>query len=126
MKKIYTFALLLLICFHSIAQNVAINNSSAPPDASAILDVNSNIKGILIPRMTQSQRLGILNPANGLLVYQSDVDSGFYFNAGSAAVPNWLPLQSKLTGWSTKGNSGTNSLTNFLGTTDAQPLMFRY
>src|SRR5437868_11984716 len=106
MKIIYSFALAVFFFINANAQNVAINNSAVVADPSAMLDVNSNSKGMLVPRMTQAQRLAIINPATGLLVYQTDIDSGFYFNAGSAVAPNWSPIQSKLTGWSTKGNSG--------------------
>src|SRR3954462_5037721 len=125
MKKLLTLAAWLISFLSSFEQNVAINNSSVPPDASAMLDVSSSSKGLLVPRMTQVQRATISNPAKGLLVYQTDTDSGFYFNAGSAIAPNWIPLQSQLTGWSTKGNAGTTA-NNFLGTLDESPLRFRY
>src|SRR2546422_9622383 len=46
-----TFLCLAVGMAHS--QGVAINTSGAPADTSAMLDVASNTKGILIPRMTQ-------------------------------------------------------------------------
>lgn len=55
-----------------MAQNVAINNSGNPPAASAILDISSNAKGILIPRMTTAQCSDINAPASGLLIYDTD------------------------------------------------------
>ena len=48
-------------------------------DSSSILSINSNEKGLLIPRMTASNRLMIQDPANGLMVYQTDGVSGFYY-----------------------------------------------
>jgi hypothetical protein len=48
---------------------VSINTDSSPPDNSAMLDVKSSSKGLLIPRMTQSQIAAISNPADGLQVY---------------------------------------------------------
>jgi hypothetical protein len=125
MKKLIVLITCLFSFIAAFEQNVAINNSSLPADASAMLDVSSNSKGFLVPRMTQGQRTTISNPANGLLVYQTDLDSGFYFNAGTSIAPNWIPIQSQLTGWSTKGNSGTTAI-NFLGTLDEKPLRFRY
>jgi hypothetical protein len=49
------------------ADRVGIGTSS--PDASAQLEVTSTTKGLLPPRMTSSQRDGILNPAAGLVVF---------------------------------------------------------
>lgn len=62
------------------------------PNASAALDVSSNSKGLLIPQMTQAQRLGIVKPATGLLIYQTDAPAGFYYNAGTFDAPDWLNL----------------------------------
>ncbi len=53
------------------------------PHESAQLEVQSTNKGILIPRMTESQKNAILNPATGLLVYQTDGENaGFYYFDG--------------------------------------------
>lgn len=57
-------------------QSVGVNTSI--PHASAILDVTSTNAGILIPRMTTSQRIAIANAATGLLVYDTDTQS-FWF-----------------------------------------------
>ena len=62
---------------------------TAAPDASAALDVAASDRGVLLPRLTQTQRTGISNPAPGLLLYQTDSPAGFYYNAGTAASPNW-------------------------------------
>ncbi|HOY90231.1 MAG TPA: hypothetical protein PK891_00775, partial [Bacteroidales bacterium] len=51
------------------AQNVGIGSTSFTPDPSAALEIRSNNKGILISRMTESQRTSISNPSTGLLVY---------------------------------------------------------
>jgi trimeric autotransporter adhesin len=76
----------LVICFTLIssrlmAQSVGVNNPT--PDASAALDVVSTSKGVLVPRMTAAQRNLIASPATGLLVYQTDEPSGFYFYANT-------------------------------------------
>jgi hypothetical protein len=126
MKKLIFFISCLILSLSPFGQNVAVNNSSAPPDQSAILDISSSTKGMLVPRMTRAQRIAIEKPAKGLLVYQTDSDSAFYFNAGNENLANWVSIQSQLTGWGTKGNSGTNPSVNFIGTTDASPVRFRY
>ena len=89
--KLLLLAIALLLGVQSYAQTgVAINTTGAEPDNSAMLDVSSTDKGIFVPRMTQSQRIGISNPANGLLVYQNDGTEGFYYYDGSA----WTKLAS--------------------------------
>ena len=57
------------------------------PDANAQLDISSTNKGLLIPRMTEAARVGMGTTAtNGLLVYQTDVSTGFYFRQNNAWV----------------------------------------
>ena len=67
--------------------------------ASSVLDVKSTTKGLLVPRMLQSERIAISSPANGLLVYQTDGTSGFYYFNGTiwviiagGTISNYLPL----------------------------------
>lgn len=81
---------------HSIAQNVMIDEFGNSPDNSALLEVDDSLSGffpryhgILIPRLTEAQRNAIIQPANGLLIYQLDVDSGFHYNRGTALAPDW-------------------------------------
>ncbi|NCD35210.1 MAG: hypothetical protein EOL87_17570, partial [Spartobacteria bacterium] len=93
------------------AQNVgtSITVDGAQPNANAMLDIQSPMsgdgKGLLIPRVTLSQRTsanaalagGLLDNsghlrggvAQGLLVYQLDDTTGFYFNTSTSAVPAW-------------------------------------
>ena len=51
------------------------------PAASAALEVasNTNNKGILIPRITATQKDAISNPAEGLMIYQTSAPVGFYY-----------------------------------------------
>ena len=53
------------------------------PDASSALDITSTTKGLLIPRMTETQRDAISSPATGLMVYQTTTPNGFYFYDGT-------------------------------------------
>lgn len=99
---------------------ISINSDGSNADGSAILDVKSSSKGFLMPRMTEAQKNAVSNPASGLMIFQTDGESGFYFYDGTA----WSNL-SKGEGWSFDGNSGTSSGTDFIGTTDAQDLDFR-
>jgi len=79
------FATALLLGIQGYAQTlIAINTTGNDRDTSAMLDVSSTEKELLIPRMTQAQRTAIALPAKGLLVYQNDGTEGFYYYDGSA------------------------------------------
>jgi len=60
---------------------VGVNTNT--PDASSALEIESTTGGILIPRMTETQRDAIVSPASGLMIYQTDQDFGFYFYNGT-------------------------------------------
>jgi hypothetical protein len=63
------------------AQNVGIGTTT--PAYSAALDISSTSKGLLIPRLTDSQKMAIDTPVIGLLIYQTDAAPGFYFYNGT-------------------------------------------
>lgn len=95
------FATALLVSIHIYSQTgVSINTTGTEPDGSAMLDVSSTEKGILIPRMSEPQRIAIASPAIGLLVYQNDGTEGFYYFDGTA----WTIL----TGGSQWATNGSN------------------
>lgn len=78
MKK---FLSLLIAFFPAMlfAQSVGINTDNSTPDATAMLDVKSNSKGMLMPRLSTAQRTGIVSPAIGLTVFDSDTYSFWTF-----------------------------------------------
>jgi hypothetical protein len=53
------------------------------PNASSILEMKSTTQGMLIPRMTLTQRNNIIAPATGLMIYQTNSTPGFYYYNGS-------------------------------------------
>jgi uncharacterized protein (TIGR02145 family) len=61
------------------AQNAGINDDGSSPDNSAMLDVKSTTKGMLIPRMTAAQIGAIANPADGLQAYNTDNGKMYIF-----------------------------------------------
>jgi hypothetical protein len=119
--RIAVGAAALLVSSVWAQQNVGIGTNT--PHPTALLELYSTSKGLLIPRMTQAERDAISSPATGLLIYQTDNTPGFYYWNGTA----WIPLLSSFSGsglfWSLTGNSITG--TEFLGTTNAQPLVIR-
>jgi hypothetical protein len=107
---------IILFSVKAGAQNVAINNDASAPDNSALLDVKSTTKGLLIPRMLLSERNLISNPATGLLIYQTDNGQGLYINNGTPASPTWTMVGPAISGTSNYvvkfngSNTGSNSL----------------
>lgn len=67
-KLIFT-SLFFILTGISNAQ-VGIGNST--PAVSSLLDITSTTKGFLAPRMNTTERNSILNPADGLLIYNTD------------------------------------------------------
>lgn len=73
-----------------VAQNIAItDDDSYTANPSAMLDVKSLTKGMLIPRLTTAQRTAVVTPATGLLVFDTDAGSFYFYNGTS-----WLNLTS--------------------------------
>ena len=66
---------------------VGINTDGTSPHNSAMLDIKSTGKGLLIPRMTTVQRNSIVNPAQGLWIFNSDCNDYQYFNS-----VGWIPM----------------------------------
>jgi hypothetical protein len=115
--------LIFLFSFDSTlyCQNAGIGTSI--PDVSAVADISGADKGLLIPRMRSSVISAINNPAHGLLVYDS-VKNQLLINAGTAAIPTWQNITAGKS-WQLTGTSGTSPVTDFMGTTDNQPLLLK-
>jgi hypothetical protein len=116
MKRALVVLIFLFPCIVS-AQSVGIGTQA--PDKSAILDVNSKSMGLLVPRMTDTERNAIINPARGLVMY-CITDSSFYLYNGK-----WSRLTPADEVWNIKGNTGIDSSQHFIGTTDINPVKFK-
>jgi len=94
-------------------------------DSSAIVDIESTTKGLLIPRMTAAQKNAISSPATGLLIYQIDSTTGFYvYNGAWTAVAGTGTGITSLNGlagatqtFATPGTAGTAPAWTSTGTT---------
>ena len=94
MRKLFRILLFGVLVYCSglelSAQNIAITDDdtySANP--SAMLDIKSLTKGMLVPRLSTVQRNAVSNPATGLLVFDTDKASFYFYNGTS-----WLNLTS--------------------------------
>lgn len=115
MKKIIVF-IVLFLAYPSFSQ---VGIGTITPSNSAALDVTSSSTGVLIPRMTLAQKNAIVSPATGLLIYQNDGISGFWYFNGTV----WTTFSD--TSWLTSGNSGTTPASNYLGTSDSKELIVK-
>ena len=84
--------ILLLFPKSNFAQN-NVGIGTITPDPSAILDLSANNKGFLAPRLTTAQMLAIVNPVDGLIVYNKDTLCYFYYQIPPApGTPKWINL----------------------------------
>ena len=74
-----TFLILLLFSLKSFSQ-LGIKETNTAPHPSAMLDVESANKGMLIPRMTTAVRDAIASPPDGLMIYNLLTKKFNYFN----------------------------------------------
>lgn len=79
-----------------IEESGSVGIGTANPSNSAVLDMSSTSKGVLVPRMSKANRDGISSPATGLLLFQTNETPGFYYNAGSSASPNWVNIAKRV------------------------------
>jgi len=86
--EIWVSLLFILSALPMISQTDNVGIGTLTPDQSAILHLESTTMGFLAPRMTYAQRIAIVSPAEGLLVYQTDASgsytAGFYFRIGGS------------------------------------------
>lgn len=138
MKKITLIFLSSLLAGVSLfSQNVAINTTGAVANTSAMLDIDVNNKGVLVPRVALTSTTDvttIATPANSLLVYNTatagvpsatEVTPGYYYY--NIATSRWIRILNNGDAWLTTGNYLASNgifgtLTNFsviLGTNNA-------
>src|SRR6056297_2703327 len=89
--------LFILQSFSVFSQTVNVTDDETyNPESSAMLDVYSTDKGMLVPRMTTLQRTSVSTPADGLLVYDINFNA-FYYSVGE----EWVRLSSMIDSSST-------------------------
>ncbi len=101
MKKTILLTVLLAVLTSVTFSQVAINETGADPDPSAILDLSSSDKGFLVPRVSTVERNAIATTQSGLLVYDTDTESFWYYNnmladwvemSGGGADSDWIVI----------------------------------
>ncbi len=103
MNKIAFFIFLLCNHFCFLAQN-NVGIGTYTPHSSSILELKATDKGILIPRLSTTERFAIANPENSLLVFDTNFDCFYYFTSNNG----WISL--------CPGNSGSGNSSILLNT----------
>src|SRR5436190_7850871 len=100
----YLFLLAALLSYCCNAQNIGIGTLT--PNASSKLEINSTNSGLLIPRMTSAQRTSIVSPAIGLMVYDTNTSSFWYYSG-----IGWVQMNTgaALNYWSLNGSNISNN-----------------
>ena len=83
MKSQFLLLATLLATTLSVSAQVSISTDGSKPDSSAMLDIQSTDKGMLLPRMTQLQIAAISNPADGLIAYCTTNGKLYIYVAGA-------------------------------------------
>ena len=102
MKTLKLQLIILMLAVYTSSSNSALSQvgiGTITPDASSMLDITSTTKGMLAPRMTSVQRIAITTPVKGLLVFDTDENTFYFYDGGS-----WVKLIvensiSDYTGW---------------------------
>ena len=92
-KVLHVSILFFLILTTNVFAQVGIG--TVTPNASSVLDITSTTQGMLTPRMTTAQRTSIALPADGLMVYDTDLKAFHYYNSLTAV---WTVVNSASTG----------------------------
>ncbi|MCX7954045.1 MAG: tail fiber domain-containing protein [Bacteroidales bacterium] len=99
MKKFMSITLIALFIYNLVYSQISISETGTDPHASAMLDISSSNKGLLVPRITLTQTTSpspVSSPANGLLIFntatQNDVTPGYYY--WDANQSKWIRLAS--------------------------------
>ncbi len=80
--KSIVIACLTSLSVSAIAQN-NVGIGTTTPEPSSVLELKSNNQGMLVPRLTSTQRNAIASPANGLLVFDTDMQCFYFFKTGT-------------------------------------------
>lgn len=115
---------------------VGIGTDSPNPDALLELNATDTKGGLLLPRvalMATTNAAPLAEHVQGMTLYNTatttgtnSVTPGYYYNNGT----KWIKLEAGSgnevnNAWSMEGNANTDPDVHFIGTTDAQPLVFK-
>ena len=111
MKNLVLTTLIIFLFLSEIKAQVGINATNSPPHPSAMLDVNSTTKGLLIPRMSSTDKNNIFPKPAGLMVYDNTLNR----------FQNWNGVTWTGNEWTTVGNDIVNFNSGNVGIGNGAP-----
>jgi hypothetical protein len=136
-KTFYGCLCLLMLCGSTAFSQVKIGNNPTIVNPNAILEIESNNKGLLLPRLALAATTSpypLTTFVEGMLVYDTatvaDITPGLYYCDGT----QWIRLGknggngtsiSLDSAWKLTGNNGTSPNTHYIGTGDRNDLVFK-
>jgi hypothetical protein len=107
----------------AVSAQLKIGDNPATINKSSILELESLRQGLLLPRIADTTLAPLNTAPNGMIIYHTVTQSLMVRRNGY-----WSQLVDSLNAsagsWQLKGNAGTTA-TNYLGTSDNQPLSIR-
>lgn len=89
---------------------------------SAILELESDKQGLLLPRVADTSLMTSLNPPDGMIIYWTAANNeGFYVRHSY----KWERMATKASSWDILGNALTNAATQFIGSTNPIPFIMK-
>lgn len=113
----------LLLSKIAVAQQLKLGSSPNVLNKSAVLELSTSNQGLLLPRITDTSLINVLNPPDGMIIYftpsqQFLLRANGQWNAMAAAA-------SLTQYWSATGNNNISTPANFIGTINNASLRFR-
>lgn len=116
MKKTIFLLLFALSLFGQTSAQLKIGNNLSSVDSSAVLELESTTKGLLITRLTTAQMNLVPNPTTGLLIFNT-TDAHFYARLDTG----WTMLQAGEENWTRLNNNIYNNNTGNVGIGTSTP-----
>ncbi|GAA0555046.1 autotransporter outer membrane beta-barrel domain-containing protein [Chitinophaga japonensis] len=117
----------LALCSVTLKAQLKVGNNPTNIQRSAVLELESDRQGLLLPRLTDTVAINAITPAppDGMIIYLSLApNNGLYVRRGG----HWERLANAAaaaSNWGLTGNDGTNPTNNFIGTSDNAALSIR-
>lgn len=95
---------------------VKIGTPAGAPDPAAILELSDTARGLLLPRLTNTQMNNIVAPPNGLLIFNTTNNSTYQYNQ---PLTKWNPVVADSSEWTFDPSSAKLYLRRALNSGDS-------